>query len=338
MILYRNTLICLLTVLSGIGCADKHIRIAAASAAEPAMVVTPPPAPKPIEVVLEKQLTYDQHTLQDEYAYGKTTRRFQWDKIKEHLRRLETEQRNPINWVTLQNYKNKNGVAPVVNDPMSDEYRHTDDHYGIDRNQSIPLFSADDLEVPKRYGRDGSLFKYVSDSAGYVKVCAKNYDGDWFVPERYVQKIQPGHVFTKTIFVDKTNQNITTIEKGDGEGKWLIRSMNPATTGLHNPPFQQETPSGTFVIQEKKSRMYYTVDGSNAIAGYAPYASRFTRGGYIHAVPLNNPNATEANYIEFSSTLGTTPRSHMCVRNATSHAKYVYDWAPALESLVFVIE
>ncbi|WP_442879796.1 L,D-transpeptidase family protein, partial [Cetobacterium sp.] len=37
-------------------------------------------------------------------------------------------------------------------------------------------------------------------------------------------------------------------------------------------------------------------------------------------------------------TLGTVPRSHMCVRNATSHAKYVYGWAQVGKGLVFVIE
>ena len=91
-------------------------------------------------------------------------------------------------------------------------------------------------------------------------------------------------------------------------------------------------------VQEHKPKMYYLRDGSSEIAGFAPWASRFTRGGYIHGVPLNNPKATEKNYIEFSPTLGTTPRSHMCVRNATSHAKYIYDWATPLESLVIVID
>lgn len=66
--------------------------------------------------------------------------------------------------------------------------------------------------------------------------------------------------------------------------------------------------------------------------GFAPYASRFTNGGYIHGVPVNAPRKT---LIEFSPSLGTTPRSHMCVRNATSHAKFIYDWAPIEETLVF---
>ncbi|MGL4671009.1 L,D-transpeptidase, partial [Cetobacterium sp.] len=71
------------------------------------------------------------------------------------------------------------------------------------------------------------------------------------------------------------------------------------------------------------------------IDGYAPYASRFSGGGYIHGVPVNLPR-TEM--IEYSQTLGTTPRSHMCVRNATSHAKYIYEWAEINKGLVIVIE
>lgn len=290
----------------------------------------------PIEIKIEKEFAYDKHTLEDEYPYLQGTRRFQWDKITDSLRSLErAQQMDDIAWVTLQNYKNKNGVAPLVQDPYKDEYKSDADPYGVSRYQSIPLYDGDDMSKPIRYARDGSLVRFLKDSADYVKVCSMQYDGEWYVPVKYVRTLE-AKKFDRVIFVDRTNQNIATLEhSGD---KWLVRSMNPATTGLHHPPHQQETPLGTFVIQEKKPKMFYLVDGTSTIAGYAPYASRFTRGGYIHGVPLNNPHATEADYIEFSPTLGTTPRSHMCVRNATSHAQFVYDWAPPFESLVFVIE
>ena len=52
-----------------------------------------------------------------------------------------------------------------------------------------------------------------------------------------------------------------------------------------------------YVLQEKKSRMIYLVDGSKETGGFAP-----------------------------------------CVRNATSHAQFVYDWAPVNETIVFVLE
>ena len=31
-------------------------------------------------------------------------------------------------------------------------------------------------------------------------------------------------------------------------------------------------------------------------------------------------------------------RSHMCVRNATSHSKFIFDWAPVNETIIFVLE
>ena len=85
------------------------------------------------------------------------------------------------------------------------------------------------------------------------------YDGAWYVPKDYVRTL-PVHRFSKVIFVDRTDQNIATLEKMGTV--WYVRSMNPATTGLHNPPYQQETPLGVYVIQEHKPKMYYLRDGS----------------------------------------------------------------------------
>lgn len=85
----------------------------------------------------------------------------------------------------------------------------------------------------------------------------------------------------------------------------------------------------------KKTRMIFLKDGSTATGGFAPYASRFSDGGYIHGVPVNEPRKA---LIEYSPSLGTTPRSHMCVRNATSHSKFIFDWAPVNETIIFVLE
>jgi lipoprotein-anchoring transpeptidase ErfK/SrfK len=76
-------------------------------------------------------------------------------------------------------------------------------------------------------------------------------------------------------------------------------------------------------------------NGGPAIVGFAPWASRFTNGAFLHGVPVNNPGGA---IVEYSQTLGTIPRSHECVRNASSHAKFIYDWAPLNASLVFVYD
>lgn len=286
------------------------------------------------DIIIEKDLLYDQYTLADSYPYKDTVRMFQWDKMREGLAILENIRQKSAKWAILQNYKNKNGEAPLVKIYRRNEYKRIADTLGIERYQSVPLFLPEDTLTAERYGRDGTLVKLLEDSTKkFLKVSAANFDGEWYVPKKYIKEIHDTIMFNKAIFVDRNNENIATLERSDS--KWLVRSMNPATTGLHKPPHQQETPLGMFVIQEKKSKMVFLKDGSTETGGFAPYASRFTNGGYIHGIPVNEPRK---NLIEYSPSLGTTPRSHMCVRNATSHAKFIYNWALTESTIVFVIE
>lgn len=289
--------------------------------------------PKPVKI--EKALLYDQHTLADTYPYKDTTRQFQWDKIRERLTLLEKIQKPSVRWGILQNYKNRNGEAPLVKNYKRNAYKRIADTLGVERYQSVPLYLPADTGVPELYGHDGLLVQYKStpDSSNFANIETVDPGKEWKIPKKYVKILDDTIAFKKAIFVDRVNQNIATLEQGDST--WLVRSMNPATTGLHRPPYAQETPVGMFVLQEKKVKMIYLVDGSTATGGFAPYASRFSDGGYIHGVPVNAPRTA---LIEFSPTLGTTPRSHMCVRNATSHAKFIYGWAPVNSTIIFVFD
>lgn len=288
------------------------------------------------DIVIEKDITFDKYTLADSYPYKDTlTRSFQWNKIKESLFLLDSIQAEHSEWAILQNYKNRNGEAPLVKNYVRNEYTRISDTLGVERYQSVPLYTLQDTVTGERYGRDGFLVKHLGDVGSYIKVSTPSFPGEWLVPKKYVKAIAETKSFEKAIFVDVTNQNIATLEK-IGK-KWLVRSMNPATTGMHKPPYQQETPEGIFVIQENKPRMVFLKDGSVATGGYAPFASRFTNGAYIHGIPVNTTDRNSKKIIEFSSSLGTTPRSHMCVRNATSHAKFIYEWAPPQKTIVFVI-
>lgn len=287
----------------------------------------------PTKIEIKKKLLYDKYTLEDSYPYKDTTRQFQWEKIKERLTFLESIQKKPARWAILQNYKNLNGEAPLVKIYRRNEYKRISDTLGIERYQSVPLYLPDDTLTPERYGQDGSLVRFINEGPRFTEIEVAGVEGKWMVPIKYVKPVSDSVYFGKAIFVDRTNQNIATLEKTDSA--WLIRSMNPATTGQHKPPYAQKTPLGIFVIQDKKTKMVYLADGSKETGGFAPYASRFTDGGYIHGVPVNAPRT---GLIEFSSSLGTTPRSHMCVRNATSHAKFIFDWAPVNESIVFVLD
>jgi len=285
------------------------------------------------DIKIEKDLEYDQYTLEDSYPYKDTTRMFQWDKIKQRLFFLDSIQQEPSTWAVLQNYKNLNGESSLIRDHVRNSYNRVADAYGTERYQSVALFLPADTITAERYGRDGSLVKYTGEEGNFYRISTTNFEGDWMVPKKYLQLIGDTVIFNKVVVVDRNNQNITTLEKINST--WYIKSMNPATTGLRNPPYGQATPLGLFVIQEKKAKMIYLKDGSQELGGFAPYASRFTNGAYLHGVPVNAPRTQ---MIEYSQTLGTTPRSHMCVRNATSHAKFIYEWAPIMQTIVFVIE
>lgn len=286
------------------------------------------------DIRLEKNIQFDKYLLEDEYPYKDTTRHFQWDKLQGQIAIIENAMNEEGKWGVLSNYRNMNKEAPTVADFVRNEYGRVSDQFGVERYQSVPLYSVDGDTTLLRYGRDGWLVRLPhNDTTEMVKVTGVSFEGEFLVPNRYIISWGDSIQFSKVVAVDVTNQNISTLEKkGD---KWQILSMNHATTGVHQPPYAHETPTGIFAVQEKKEKMFYVRDGTSEIAGFAPYASRFTNGAYVHGVPTQYPNKS---IIEYSQTLGTIPRSHMCVRNASSHSKFVFDWATIKESVVVVID
>lgn len=287
------------------------------------------------DIILVKDIVFDKYTLEDQYEYNTKTREFQWDKIKEKLAFIENFQKETNSYAVISNYKNKNKEAPLVAKFKRSSYGRVADTLGTERYQSVPLYKTSLDETPIIYGKDGSLVNILKqDSSNMILTKGlTNFEGEWYIPSRYAKPIGDTVVFNHVIIVDVTNQNICTIERQGKE--WKIKSMNPATTGKYNPPYAMKTPVGIYVIQEKKPKMFYYKDGTTTIQGYAPWASRFTNGAYIHGVPTADPKAA---IIEYSWSLGTVPRSHMCVRNASSHAKFIYNWITPLSSLVVVID
>lgn len=286
------------------------------------------------DIKLNKDIKFEKYLLDDEYPYNDTVRTFQWDKIKEKLAHIDNEIAKGGSWAIFSNYRNMNGEAPTVANFVRNEYKRVSDQYGVERYQSVPLYTSDSDTTLIRYGRDGWLVKVLdSDTTEIVKVSGVSFEGEYLLPTQYLVKWGDTISLNKVVVVDVTNQNIAVLEKREDE--WYILSMNPATTGVHKPPYALETPVGIFAVQEQKQKMYYTKDGSSELAGYAPFASRFTNGGYIHGVPVQYP---QQSIIEWSNTLGTTPRSHMCVRNASSHSEFIYKWATVKETLVVVID
>ena len=286
------------------------------------------------DIVLDTALLFDKYTLHDTYTYQKEERSFKWDKIRALLAKIENMQQDERPWIVMQNYRNRNQEAPLVKSFTRNAYKRVSDSNGVERYQSVPLYELQDTVTPVIYGRDGSIAHLCGSTGKFYKVADIQQNKEWYLPKRYVKLLPDSTQFRHVVVVDRKDQNITTLE-WVSKGKWLIRSKNPATTGRKKPPYAQPTPLGIFLKQEQKRKMIYLKDGSAERGGFAPYASRFTNGAYIHGVPVNAPRTTE---IEYSWSLGTVPRSHMCVRNATSHAKFIYEWGPCLQTLVVVIE
>jgi len=104
-----------------------------------------------------------------------------------------------------------------------------------------------------RYGRDGWLVKILgSDTTEMVRIAGVSFEGEYLLPKRYLIPWGDSIRITKVAAVDVTNQNIATLEKKGDE--WHILSMNPATSGVHNPPHAQETPTGILQYKRRKRR------------------------------------------------------------------------------------
>lgn len=287
------------------------------------------------DIILTKDITFKKYTLEDKYVYENKKREFQWEKIKKNLAYINSFQKED-KYALISNYKNKNGIAPLVANYKKNKYQNISDSLGTERQQSVPLYKRGITNTPTIYGRDGSLVKLISsDTLPMVTIKGiTNFEGDWDIPNKYISPLPDDFAINHVIVVDVTNQNICVLERST-DSEWKIKSMNPATTGKSAPPYSRKTPLGIFLVQEQKSKMYYNKDGTNTLEGFAPWANRFTNGAYIHGVPTNNP---KGQIREYSSTLGTVALSHMCVRNPSSHSKFIFDLIKPLSSIVIVID
>ncbi len=237
----------------------------------------------------------------------------------------------PISYIS--NYHNTNGYAPLY-------HKKSKDRNGNNQSQSAPGYWDTTHLDEFDYLSDGSLVRIWSLDDQYTKVSLIGEKEVYYVPNRYVVTPAALTALSKAIVVDRTNQNEAAFEKQDGV--WTVISWTYATTGTTGA-YQQPTPLGYYFGIEKRERFYYYKDGTKSIQGYAPYAIRFTGGAYIHGIPVNYQfdgagNRIDPGKIEYSKTIGTVPLSHKCVRNYTSHAKFLYDWFSYGETIVIVIE
>lgn len=259
------------------------------------------------------------------------TRSFQFDKMYESVKRAKKEI-DANNTAYISNYKDRAGTAPLYNG-------NTKDKFGIQRYQSAPAYYQPNLNSEFRYISDGTIVSVIEETESFYKVRTLNFEGEYYVPKKYVSFKESLETLTKAIVVDRKNQNEAVFELIDG--KWNLISYTYATTG-ENAKYKLPTDLGYYMVIEKVSRFLYLSDTTKQIAGYAPYGIRFNGGAYIHGVPVDyiikDGKRIDPGMQEYSSTIGTVPKSHKCVRNYTSHAKFLYDWVDIGKSIVIVIE
>ena len=189
------------------------------------------------------------------------------------------------------------------------------------------------------YVTDGTLIKYLSEKGDYVQAEVLKTGKSYYIHKRYIPKAQAVTALSQIIVIDRDNQNEAVYEKINNT--WTMISYTFATTGKTGT-YSKPTPTGYYFAIEKRPQFLYYKDGTKVFQGYAPYAIRFTDGAYIHGVPVNyRYSSTGAKIIppriEYTATMGTIPLSHKCVRNYTSHAKFLYDWIVLGEAIVIVI-
>ena len=262
-------------------------------------------------------------------------RSFRFSNMFDQVKVLQTTiKENKVGYIS--NYKNINGY------PLA--YKGSNmDAYGNDRSQSAPGY----IDVNKsdfRYFFDGMIVSILEENDVYYKVSTSTFEGEYFIPKKYISFKNAPTQLKKVVVIDELNQNEGVFEWSVDH--WKLISYTYATTGVESK-YSFVTPKGHFMAIEKKSYFLYLEDGTTRISGFAPFAVRFSAGGYIHGVPIdfklgqnqyNTSPTNPLNHKEYLFTVGTTPRSHKCVRNFTSHAKFLYEWAEIGSTAVIVID
>ena len=258
-------------------------------------------------------------------------RQFQFDKMYRELIKIKREI-DGHQTAYIRNFRNAIGEAPLYNGTKNDKY-------GTRWFQSAPAYVRPDVESEFRYIEDGTLLKVVDKQEDFYKIRTLNFEGEYWVPKKYLSFNNTIKELSKIVIVDRKNQNQVAFEYE--KDKWHMVSYTLATTGTRGY-YQLETSLGYYMAIETVPRFLFLNHATKQIAGYAPYAVRFNGGTYIHGVPVSY-KVTEDKRIdpgmqEYIASIGTIPLSSRCVRNYTSHAKFLYDWTEIGKMAIIVIE
>lgn len=232
----------------------------------------------------------------------------------------------------IRNYKNQNGAPPEKGDTAVDEHGYRFYH-------SAPAYDQANTGSNFRYIPDGMLVRLLNEAGDFYHVNVPTFGGNYYVPKQYIDPAVTLNQLNHVVVVDRNQQNQASFTIG--QNSLNLVSYTLSTTGVPGN-YSFETTLGNYKAIEKKERFEYLQKGSAEIGGYAPFAIRFTGGAYIHGVPVaykeQNGERVDPGPTEYLQTIGTFPRSNMCVRNFTSHAKFLYNWMDNQNGAVIVIE
>lgn len=306
-------------------------------------------------------------------------REFQFEEMNKYLENVTSIQ-NLGHIVYVENYKNLNGTAPRMpngsyydefgnrrgqaiagyyDETLDGEFRYIPDgtlgiveqvieisepreNIIIIDNKGIFASEEEYFDEEDAMDKSEAIEKYNDNTEVIaVKMYIPSFDESLWVKQKYVSEDEDApDVLKQAIIVDRLNQNIAVFEY---DGQWNLISLSYSSTGKVGE-FSVPTPLGYFMAITKKPKFDYVEDGTNTIVGFAPYAIRFSAGGYLHGVPMSytfdesGGKVNTAYYVEYLSSIGTIPKSHMCVRNYTSHAEFMYEWVDIGNCTVIVIE
>ncbi len=259
----------------------------------------------------------------------------------------------------ISNVRSYNGYAPLY------KGKYKEDDRQVLRYQSAPGYFESTTKSEFRYLQDGRLLRVDGYDDKFYHVTTFDTNELYYVPKKYVSFDKQLVNLTQIIAIDLANQNEIVFEKE--EGKWSVISYAYATSGAVSE-YKEATDPGIYKAISKKDKFLYLDDVTKIIAGYAPYAIRFNGGAFIHGFPVNYQlvrktvvlqdeivdeqgnvvqekvttqrivDRVDPGMIEYSPTLGTVPLSHKCIRNTTSHAKFLYDWIRIGEAVVIIEE
>jgi len=259
------------------------------------------------------------------------TRNFRFDKMLDAINGLKQQVgQGELHFVS--NYKNQNGTPPQEGNAAIDEYGYRVYH-------SAPAYEQADIDSTYRYIPDGMLVRMLDETGEFYHVNVPTFGGDFYIQKQYIDTNVTLSQLNHIVVVDRNQQNQASFELNEN-GPSLV-SYTLSSTGIPGD-FSYETTLGIYKAIQKRERFEYLKSGTQEIAGYAPFALRFTGGAYIHGVPVayeeENGERVDPGLIEYMHTIGTFPRSSMCVRNFTSHAEFLYNWIDTKTGAVIVIE